>query len=438
MSISEIRSFFVKITKRAEDREMMKSIGKLRAMLFRNPLKAVARIREIASYAETHDDLLRRLDDMPGLIAGHVKVFNAFDIRPYLFIAAQTDVPFIPATEVLRMAWDDMSQLSTKFTITGGLEKKAAAFEKALLEEFPELDELEREPKTLTSRQELLERITAALDDQPNNIMVRHTGCGPSSLKTLVGVGYGQTTDKDSQAPEAAVGAGVVVGPGWVRLGNRRIIDVMDHRFITCGYTPNHTGDQVFLARPWIQPSRYWEARDPHRENTPIAGAGRWPCEWRCFIANGVVTGVSAYYPWACSMTTEDAQMALEVRRRAQVIADKATELRLTSANPEVEMTRLTRRCTAEDLAKLTEIQPDGFTCTIDMIETKDGPTLIEGGPYQGHPCGFAGKQHRDGIAFRTMPHINLMNEKFVDGDSSGVHMSWDDCREKALEGASA
>src|SRR5690606_5906914 len=117
-------------------------------------------------------------------------------------------------------------------------------------------------------------------------------------------------------------GANLEIGPGWVRNGNRRRVNVSDKRTIKAA--AEGPGFLIFLARPWVESSRYIEAPDPHREGSPFAGKGIWPAEWRAFVENGEVVGVASYYGWADQATPETARTALEVRALAQKIVDEA------------------------------------------------------------------------------------------------------------------
>ncbi|WP_212771731.1 glycoside hydrolase domain-containing protein [Acinetobacter sp. VT 511] len=57
--------------------------------------------------------------------------------------------------------------------------------------------------------------------------MVRHIRSGSSLLKSFAGLGHA-----GKAAPEARLSSSLEVGPGWVRVGNRRRVDVGDRRTV--------------------------------------------------------------------------------------------------------------------------------------------------------------------------------------------------------------
>src|SRR5690606_32260660 len=73
----------------------------------------------------------------------------------------------------------------------------------------------------------LVDRLFDAMDDVPEGWMVRSNRCGGSELKALAGVGA-----IGERVPEVRFGANLEIGPGWVRNGNRRRVNVSDKRTI--------------------------------------------------------------------------------------------------------------------------------------------------------------------------------------------------------------
>ena len=89
----------------------------------------------------------------------------------------------------------------------------------------------------------------------------------------------------------------------------------------------------------------------------------------------------------------------------------------------------------------------DGFSGTLDFVETEQSMTLLEGGPGHtpvggAHPCAFAGTGEGVGstivgVALKLMEHVVLADPKtWKDGDRSGAILTWEEA--EALAGADA
>src|SRR3546814_10810238 len=66
-----------------------------------------------------------------------------------------------------------------------------------------------------------------AMDEVPEEWMVRSNRCGSSELKALAGFGA-----IGHQVPEVRFGSNLEIGPGLVRVGNRRRVHVSDARTV--------------------------------------------------------------------------------------------------------------------------------------------------------------------------------------------------------------
>lgn len=251
--------------------------------------------------------------------------------------------------------------------------------------------------------------------------------------------------------PDVPFGPDVEVGPGWVRKGNRRRVAPEDLRTVTSA-AQGPVGATSFLARPWVKSSRYFVHEDPHRVETPLKGPGVWPAEWRAFVEDGVVVGVSSYYSWIGEANPENAVVALDVRDLAQKVADKATELSMWPRYMDIEFLRTSTNPQIVDSeqvqATLDHFGREKVAFTLDFIETEHGLLMLEGGPPNtpfggGHPCGFAGcggppkfgnKTQTVGVAFRNMPHVLPGDHKtWEDGDRDGYILGWDETLELAM-----
>jgi hypothetical protein len=435
----------------------IKKLGILGRTLSKGPSDKISRLAEIGRIADQHHVETSSWITIDQFREGTTGPFDACDLRHWLDLAELAGVPHVPAKEILRLSEDAMSVASGKVDLPDTPTMNAAR--KNLTSAATEIikahmsdgmsQEMEDASKALTlltpndlanpvSREEIEERLFDAMDGVPEGWMVRSARVGPSNLKALAGSGHA-----GKETPEVKFGANLEVGPGWVRIGNRRRIDTTDLRTIKAA-AEGPVGGTSFLARPWVKAARYFVHDDPHREETPLRGPGIWPAEWRAFIEDGEVVGVSSYYSWIGEATPENAQIALEVRELAQRIADKATELSMwprymdiefirASANPQV-----TENQAVQEHLELFGREKVAFC--IDFIETDDGLMLLEGGPPNtpfggGHPCGFAGcggepfngnKTHTEGVAFRNMPHVLPGDPRtWKDGDRSECILSW-------------
>jgi hypothetical protein len=380
------------------------------------------------------------------LSSGRGGPFDACDLLCWLALAERAGVAAVPALSILSLSEADMSAASGTTVLPGSgvLRRRVAEAARNYMRENG-IEEHETEEVSCTD--ELRERLMAAMDDVPEGWMVRHVRAGPSSLKSLAGCGIA-----GPQAPEVRFGPDLEIGPGWVRLGNRRMVDTKDKRIVEAAAQGPEGQDSVFVARPWLSASRWIKGDDVHRANGPLAGPGLWPAEWRAFAVAGRVTGVAFYYGWAgLEPNVQDAATALEVKRLAQLVVDEAVAQGAWPRYMDIEFMRSNPRLAAHaDPAVrdcLADYGREQVACTLDFIETEQGLVLLEGGPAAspiggGHPCAFAGAGGRptvgnrmltEGVAFRPMPQVILADPgTWNDGDRTGCILSWEEVEELA------
>lgn len=443
--IGNIRQAILALTARAQNSERAAAVRKVRglaAALFRIPSEVAGKLESLDDIMTQHEVETSCWVTAERHAAGEHGPFDACDLRIWLALADECGVPFVPAREILRLTEDEMSFLSgdasfTEDRVTRGIRRRALAFLSSL-----GTDETSLKPKRGDIDPEALtERLYDVMDGVPDGWMVRSARCGSIELKSLAGAGLaGPTT------PEIRFSSELEIGPGWIRRGNRRRVHVSDTRTVE-SHAQGPGGDAVFLARPWMEAARYFVGPDPHRHGTPFAGKGIWPAEWRAFVEAGKVVGVSSYYGWCGEVSSENAEIAIEVRDLAQRIADRATQTEMHPRYMDVEFIRLNEH---PDVKGNKQIQSalelfgrDTVSCTLDFIETKGhGLMLLEGGPPNtpfggGHPCSFAGcggkpkfgnRTQVNGVAFKLMPQVILADPStWEDGDHSGCILSWEE-----------
>ncbi|MFZ3482077.1 hypothetical protein [Sphingomonas sp. 3-13AW] len=416
-----------------------------------------AGINDIASATRFEREESTTWLDADAIRDGRSGAFDACDLEMWLAICARLGVAAVPGKVILRLNAVETELVSGESDMPAGpsrelvLQTLHELVGKAEVEgATPDLCDLltslfDTAERDAVDREDLQERLAACMDDVPEGWMVRTAACGGSELKALAGTGLAGPT-----APETRFGPGLEVGPGWVRLGNRRMVNTRDHRTLSLTAERPKT-DMVFIARPWVQASRWIETMDPHRDGSPFAGPGRWPAEWRAFVVDGKVTGVAFYYAFSGEMTPENARMAIQVRDVAQRLVDGMTAQKLW---PRFMKTELARRNPAPEMqAALEGFGREAVSCSLDFIETDDGLLLLEGGPPNlpfggAHVCAFAGNGLKKGrfdgrqmarstygVAFRTMPHINMMEPStWYDGDHRGSISTWAEVEELALQ----
>ncbi|EPX77971.1 hypothetical protein [Salipiger mucosus] len=394
---------------------------------------AVQGVAEAQQFAEAEQATWQQPED---ITAPGRSPIDACDTRHWLAMAEMAGVPTVPARTILSLSEEEFGKVAGEVKIPEAIRKPIKRhFEKAFRSEIVARD-TDAHPAG-RSTEELHQSLYDAMDDVPSGYMVRSHISGSSLLKAVAGTGLIEGASEFTD-----LGGGMKLGPGYITAGNRRCIDTRDERTVGL-YAKGHSSPDLdihFLARPWITASRFLEAEDPHRHGSIFAGKGQWPCEWRVFVEHGTVVGVSSYYAWICDPEPENAFRALEAADSAQRIVDKAKELEIETRILDLEFVRrggkhptISRKWARDDLS-----------CTLDFIETEEGPMLLEGGPGHNpvsgaHPCGFMGAGidkgwcDTHGVALRAMPHINLGEPKtWKDGKRRDCILTWDDARDLA------
>jgi hypothetical protein len=437
--LHKLQQAIIGLNARAEQSSLFRTLRSTlvsSATFFRTPGNASAAIAGLMKIEAQHRAETVSWVAPETLASGMGGAFDACDLRHWLALAKRAGVRAVPAKQILVLSEDQMDAASGSIQIPDNaitrflskrLKQVAAELDLAPGDERPEID-----------REQLEEQLFTAMDDVPEGWMVRSNRCGSSELKALAGFGA-----IGHQVPEIRFGSNLELGPGWVRVGNRRRVHVSDARTVQAA--AQGPGFLCFLARPWQECSRYIVGEDPHRHGSPFAGKGVWPAEWRAIVEQGVVVGVASYYGWCDEATPETARTALQVRALAQRIVDEAMAQKAWPRYPDIELAR--NAAWIEDGSELRQALDTSFAretvCgTLDFIETEQGPMFLEAGPPVspfggGHPCAFAGAGVQgklatvpqiSGVAFRIMDHVTLADPStWVDGDRTGRILSWDE-----------
>lgn len=434
------------------------------ALARKNPAELVSMVSKLAQTEAFENERLDGWTDLDEIDSQTPQKFDVCDLRIWIKLAEEANVAAVPAKEVARLSHDELEvllgrvQLPKKLreTITKGLKEGLEAGNtasgadaergKAVFERFDAAKEEAQELQI--SAAETFAKMESALDAVPSDWMVRTHLAGSNNLKALVGCGLMTRGDVTAKVKE-----NFEIGGGWVRAGNRRLIDFSDPRFLETGIG-GHKPFVSYLARPWAPAGRFHEAEDLHRANTPIAGRGVWPAEWRVFVRAGQVTGVANYYGWTGDgATPENAWNAIESAAAAQDIVDMAERKNLAGAYMNQDFIRNGGR-DKETIEALDRDWPeDRMHCTLDFLESDKGLVFLEAGPGHmpgggGHPCAFAGQgvaegsrsiiADCEGVAYLAMPHVHLGEPKtWHHGETEGCIDSWENAITLASEHAS-
>lgn len=425
-----LRQALIALTRKAESFELAKDLGTLAKSLLTRRRELPKVLDGLADAEAFHRAETASWIPPQAVREGQGGPFDSCDLLTYLAIADAAGVASVPAKAIVTLSQEELAMASGKVSLDDPRSKRVLGrLAKALPETGPADDTMvEPDPESVH------EKLMAAMDELPEGWMVRHVRAGGSHLKALAGAGVA-----GAEVPEIKFGPNLEVGPGWVRIGNRRMVDVTDRRTIQA-IVEGPEGDTTFVARPWVQASRWRVGEDPHRHGTPFAGKGAWPCEWRAFIVDGKVVGVSNYYGWNGEATPEDSRAALAVRDLAQKMADVMIQRGLFPRLMDTEFAR--RR--PEFAEKLAAFGREMVACTLDFIETEHGPMFLEGGPAHmpyggGHCCAFAGTRGAPiqgnamdvtGVAFKLLPGVTLADmASWANGehaDRAGAILDWE------------
>lgn len=388
---------------------------------FAKMLRKPADLAEMMRYVSETESLTRDLHATfvpPDRVAEGGR-FDVCDLRHWVEIARLSGVTAIPAEEILTLTEDELGVISGPVPMTRSMAK---GLDRRTLEGLgvSAIEVLSSSYDRIRERHpDILARVEAASERLNSGMIVRSAICGSGSMKVMAGIGT------LTSAHDSGKGENVEIGCGWVRHGNRTMIDVLDHRMTSVQLSGRHEETFRYLARPWVHASRRNEGTDPH---VPLSESGEgargsWPAEWRVYVSHGEVVAVANYYFWAGEVTPESARGALAARDAARRMIDTMIERGVTPSVTDLDVERL--REGAEEpktpFAKLLAIDLEAYPSdeihmTLDFIETDDGEVvLLEGGPPHhltggAHPTAFLGcnlteerpgYSHLRGVAFR-------------------------------------
>lgn len=259
--------------------------------------------------------------------------FNVLSLPAWLAVAQRAGVPFIPAREIARM--------------------DALAFSEAGHQDAAGDDALDRFEAEIISR----------LGDG----ILRFEQVAPAEIKSARSSGDEMNNGTFYSEP----------------LG-RQIVHIFEDRFYTTLTDLGHP-EILALARPRV-------------ETVDISGtfrgqSGDWPVEFRVFVQNGEVTGISNYYPQIALDPEIHRAAAGEALEAARMICATMQDLRLGVGNH--------RLCpnSGEAQARADWIPgnwgPQDYTLDF-LLAASSGRTLfLEGGPagiQAAHPCCFVSR----------------------------------------------
>lgn len=426
-----LRRVLIALTQRAEKSELLARLGATVKVMLKLRRELPSMVEGMTGLMTANDAETATWITDADILAGKSGPFDVLDLTRHLAIAQIAGVPAVPARAILTLTEEEAEMASGTIELDDARTRRLAA---KLARNAGATGSGEApEAGPAVDRDELVEKLASAMDDVPEGWMVRHARTGGSNLKTLAGFGIA-----GPEVPEVKFGPDLEVGPGWVRLGNRRMVDLTDMR-TTNAIASAPSGPTAFVARPWVPAGRWRFGEDPHRHGTVFAGKGGWPCEWRAFIRDGKVIGVANYYGWLGEANALEARKALEVRDLAQKMADAMTERGLLPRFLDHEMIRSNEKIAA----LLAPFGRDMVACSLDFIETEEGMALLEGGPAHtplggGHCCAFAGTNGAptfgnamdvEGVAFKLLDGVVLADmatwENGREADRTGCILTW-------------
>ena len=135
------------------------------------------------------------------------------------------------------------------------------------------------------------------------------------------------------------------------------------------------------VVRPWVTDILLWN---------------RWPVEYRAFVENGRLIGISSYYPQR-PLRRDDDELRSVARMTEALIGAVEGPFDWPIRQNEFFMEQ---KYPAPDIA-----DPDGAHFTADFLATERGMLFLEGGPpwFMGaHPCCFEGRGKIRGVSLST------------------------------------
>ena len=440
----KIKQMLIAITKMGEDKKIMDDIRKITigaARLASTPGKISNMIEDIGKLEVIQIEESASHINAEDIANGKSGRFDVCDLENWIAIAQKANVAAIEARVIERFSSDEVSSLCETIQLPDAprVNRAMDRIRNGISRDIPEHIIHESSPENDIDIEALTDRIESAMDDIPEGWMVRTHVCGGNNLKSLAGCGL-----IGPDVPDVRFGPGLEVGPGWIRRGNRRALNITDTR-TTSLYVQNDTKPLTVMARPWKTASRYYQGNDPHRAGTPLDVPGLWPAEWRAFVVDGVVTGVANYYGWVGETSPESARQAILVRKAAQKMVNVALAQGLEPRSMNTVISSLNENML--ELLKACKGENGRFSVTLDFIETDEGILFLEGGPASnqiggGHPCAFAGDHNMvetpsgdkvrvlnlEGVAFKTMPDVLMADPtSWVPSEKNGCILTWED-----------
>lgn len=289
------------------------------------------RKRRLAANAFNRDVLLSSeaiLARNPGDAPGR---FNFLSLPAWLAVVDRAGVPFIPAREIASLDVDLFSQV----------------FDGVQSPEFTRFME-------------------SLIDGIGKNEILRMEQCAPDTVKSEMGygrdLGDGLEVDRDT---------------------GEKSVDLWSPRFFDTFMDLGHAQVRGY-ARPKAATVRVPGDWDGIK--------GEWPVEFRVFVQDGVVTGVSAYYPQAPLDADRWLGLAREAGRLAEQIVAGMAELNLGVGNGLLCGDRPVDRARAEASPGTELWGPQDFTMDFLLDADKGHLVFLEGGPggwRQAAPCCF-------------------------------------------------
>ncbi len=385
-----IRNFFAMITKQTRSHGSIEQVVDI--------LKHVA---------DQHSEVTKQWLSPEEIEVGRSGDFDALNVRCWIPIAQWAGVDFVPAIPIFNITTEDYGLIHSldEADIDSALRNSTKAIEYIISktgEHFYNTGKMSDSLEDISNRKkDIWNRAAEALESLPASHMVRHDRTASTVVKSIAGAGVA-----GPDVPYAIDPHDMKIGAGWIQRGNRQCIDLLDDRILDVIATGPDLDTQTFVSRPWIAASRFTPLiDDPNRRRTAVQGPGSWPCEWRAFVLNGVVTGVSAYYSFATQAKPLDAMIGIFVRQTAQRMVDSAIAHNLrpayyiTDTLPDaIERSGQSN----EWRAYLDMVPPGGFNCCLDFIEglKDDAPSIMFlesgppvtwlGAPEGAHPIGFS------------------------------------------------
>lgn len=292
---------------------------------------AAGRKRRLAANSFNQDILLSSeaiLSRTSGQAPGR---FNFLSLPAWLAVVERAGVPFIPAREIASLDADLFSQV----------------FDGVQSPEFTRFME-------------------DLIDGIGKNEILRMEQCAPDTVKSEMGygrdLGDGLEVDRDS---------------------GEKSVDLWSPRFFDTFMDLGHAHVRGY-ARPKAATVRVPGEWDGIK--------GEWPVEFRVFVQEGVVTGVSAYYPQAPLEADRWLGLAREAGRLAEQIVASMADLNLGVGNGILCGDRPADRAREAALPGTELWGPQDFTMDFLLDAEKGHLVFLEGGPggwRQAAPCCF-------------------------------------------------